>query len=159
MLPTSLAPAILAFALLVSGCSTPAPEPRSHSTEQVGSGSRLRPAVEPRIDPSIDHVVTAHRDERILRVVVENVGFEHIYGRAYLQWLESDREGETRILASRIVEEVGFAVSLGPPVIEPLETGFRVHLDGTHTHSFTDRTLVLIVGEPGTYRVESESGP
>lgn len=86
------------------------------------------------------------------RLVITQHGFDKVVSRLFLQWLEPEQEG-----GSRVVSTVGFDELNEVPLyqlevteIRPLNNALEVELEGTSLYTGESLTFLLRAGSPGT---------
>lgn len=86
--------------------------------------------------PTIDPSVTFAEVLRPHRVVVWNVGFEHVSSGAVAEWIAEgdDATGSARVVHSARLVEPGW-FRLGRPTLTKVGDRTRVRFVGTHTYS------------------------
>jgi hypothetical protein len=124
-------------------------------------GVRAQENAEPSdtIEPSIVLVVTGGRwtqgdKQGFFRVVIRQLGWDHVSNGVQLDWIEENAESQAFIIASSaVLSELsdGFWL-LGTPSFTTPEGGpTRMSLPAEHTYSHEKRTFVFEFGSPGRY--------
>jgi hypothetical protein len=89
------------------------------------------------------------------RVVVENMGWEHVASRVYIEWVaEYPEKQRTTVLAAAMISELGTKWSVGLPKITPSKNGTSLELSAVHAYEPQKRKFVLELGTPGHYRIK-----
>lgn len=98
------------------------------------------------------------RDEQgSYRVILENVGFEHVSCRVWIEWLASKTSGKQqpaqppRVVARTSYEEISSSFwSCNPKKVRL--SGATLTIPATHTYSGENHTFCAVLGAPGEYR-------
>lgn len=106
------------------------------------------------LDPDITFVVSGHTEEAgDFRIVVVNVGYEHVSSKVRLEWLEMGPEQTLVISKSVWVEDIGNGMlSVRMPEWSPGKQEFL--LSATHTYSMETYKFALKPSDPGRYELK-----
>ena len=96
------------------------------------------------------------------RVIVENIGWEHVTSRVYIEWIaERPHEQRLAVVATAVLDELVHNWSIGSAKIRPskgagpLKSGATLELPATNAYDLRERKFVLELEGPGHYRVRS----
>ncbi|WP_447918994.1 hypothetical protein [Achromobacter aegrifaciens] len=91
------------------------------------------------------------------RIVVEEVGFEHVSCRVRIQWMTSAAAGRTaRLIAEQTFAEVSTSFwSCGVGKQSVVVSGNVLKLRATHAYSGEHCTFTARLGAPGRYQYEA----
>lgn len=111
-------------------------------------------------------IVTAghwHSEEQqgVYRVRLENVGFEHVSCRVWIEWLTASAAGQPLRTVARVplaeasdsfwsCPDRGQTVVLGEAVLQ---------LNLVHAYSLAPRRFNVVLGAPGHYQLQAEAQP
>ncbi|MGH8051229.1 MAG: hypothetical protein ACREPB_11270 [Arenimonas sp.] len=106
------------------------------------------------LDPDITFVISGHTEKAgDFRIVVINLGYEHVSSRVRLEWLETGPEQTVIIKKSVWLDEIGSGMLLvGMPVWSPGKQ--ELSLSATHTYSMEHYKFRLIPLAPGQYELK-----
>lgn len=106
------------------------------------------------LDPNIVFVFSGQSEKAgDFRIVVINVGFEHVSSKVRLEWLEMGPEQTAVIKKSVWVEEIGNGMlSVAMPVWSPGKQ--ELLLSATHSYSMEKHRFTLIPLESGHYELK-----
>lgn len=115
----------------------------------------------PAVDASIQFVITGgywstDRGNGTYRVIVQQVGWEHVASRVVVQWLTTDEGARGhRVLESKVVVDpaVDGPWSFTSPELIRRNAGIDLALEGTHTQALSDGEFVFQLSGPGKVQV------
>lgn len=92
------------------------------------------------------------------RVIVENVGFEHVTCRVWIEWIaNAGSERSSRVIARVPFSEVSSGFwSCQAEAEEPVLAGATLTLRAAHAYSYEERVFKAILGVPGKYRMAEQ---
>ncbi|MEO8001719.1 MAG: hypothetical protein ABI644_07560 [Arenimonas sp.] len=108
------------------------------------------------LDPDISYVVSGYGEASgQFRVVVMNVGWEHVSSRLRLEWL-AEGPAQTWIVQKSVAvaEFDGRMLSIGVPVWVPEQS--QIIINATHTYSSEEYKFTLTPLASGQYELKSE---
>ena len=121
------------------------------------------------VDPSVSLVETfglwdlQARHGRYRIVVTKGCSPEHCFDRAYLQWLETIAEPDSRYARTEVsrsvqIVELGDFVVVQSIVLVPTESQpYRFEIKATNTYTGEEGRLCVSPSSPGNYRVREGS--
>ncbi|MGB3433166.1 hypothetical protein [Achromobacter sp.] len=91
------------------------------------------------------------------RILVEEVGFEHVSCRVRIQWLASAASGRpARLIAEQTFEELSTTFwSCGQGKQSVVISGNVLKVQATHAYSGEPCTFTASLGQPGRYQYEA----
>lgn len=95
------------------------------------------------------------------RIVLENVGFEHVSCQVWIEWLAAAKPGQVPATIARVpLEEAsdGFwSCGSGTADLGLHDTSLTLRL--SHAYSFEPRTFDVQLGPPGSYQLRGTEQP
>jgi len=108
------------------------------------------------VDPNISYIVSGYSEvSGQFRVVVTNVGWEHLSSRVRLEWL-AEGANQTRVVqkTALIAEFEGRMLSVGVPVWTADKP--EIAISATHTFSLEEYKFTLTPLAPGKYELKTK---